>query len=96
MSVFTKLVRTGVAAAVIGAASLGVQPAKAMSGECHETDSGATICILQVRRHVSYPNVKFVKSSVNGDVSWDQVYCDPAYRYNYKDNLWGKACYEYN
>ena len=91
-----KFFKSIAAAAVIGTSLITANPAEARTGECYENTRGATICILAVHGHKTDPNRRFVKSAVNGNVSWDNVYCNPSHRHNYKDNLFGKACFEYS
>ena len=91
-----KLFNAIATAAVIGASFVTANPADARTGECYENTSGATVCILSVHRHNTDPNRRLVKSSVNGDVTWDKVHCHPAHKFNYKRNLFGKACFEYS
>ena len=76
-------------------AVIGTLSAKAANAHCYDTETNATVCILSVRNHKTNPTLKLVKSSINGNVSVQEVYCNPAYRNNYKPNMYGIACYEY-
>ena len=93
MKLFTSI---AAAAAVIGTSFLASTPANARSGECFETVNRDTVCILAVYGDKVSAYHKHVKSSVNGYVSWDRVYCNPSHRANYRVNMVGKACFEYN
>lgn len=86
------------ATASIAATSLIAAPAQAATSYCYENTNGATVCILSVIKHNDwpYPRKKLVKSSVDGYVSEEVVYCNPAHRYNYKKNMYGIACFEFN
>ena len=71
-----------------------VGSANAASGYCYTTETGGDVCITRVVQTGAH--TKRVWSVVDGDYSVDDVYCNPAYRNNYKDNMWGIACYEFN
>jgi hypothetical protein len=84
-------------ASLISAASFLVPTsAEARGSHCYETERGAEVCILSVHKDNTNRNVKWVKSYVNGSVSTDSVQCNPAHQNNYKRNMWGIACYEFN
>ena len=87
------LASVAVALPLIGAAP---QKAEAATSYCYQNVSNASVCVLAVHSHKTNPYKKLVKSSVNGQVTWDQVLCNPAHRSNYKRNLWGIACFEFN
>ena len=92
-----KALRSIATAAVIGSAAL-VTPAavEARTSYCYENNAGADVCVLAVVRHKTNYNKRWVKSSVNGNVSVDEVYCNPNHRSNYKRNLFGIACFEFS
>ena len=92
-----KLFNAIAAGAVIGASLISVKPAAAATSYCYETTNDASVCILSVRNHKRYgANQKLVKYSINASVDQSVVNCRTANRSNYKDNLWGIACYEFN
>ena len=64
---------------------------------CYNTGS-ATVCIHRVRSHNTLGSArKEVLWSVNGgQVRRSEVDCTQASPSNYKDNLWGIACFEFN
>tara|TARA_R110002012_G_scaffold311195_1_gene520535 strand:- start:366 stop:650 length:285 start_codon:yes stop_codon:yes gene_type:complete len=84
-----------VAICTIGAAE--VPGAKAAGNYCY-TSQGNTVCIHSVRRHNTLGNArKLVVASVNGGQrSSIEVDCTTASPSNYKANLYGIACYEFN
>ena len=84
-------------ALVLAVASLGLfsTEADAASSYCFETVKDNSVCVLSVRPHKTNPNLRLVKSSFNGQVQTDEVYCNPAFSNNYKANVWGVACYEF-
>ena len=88
---------TAIASAAISAISLVAPTAsKARTSYCYETVRGADVCILSVQRHKSNPYVRLVKASINGDVDYTEVTCNPAYRHNYKENMAGIACFQFH
>ena len=83
-------------ASVLSASAL-VAPsiASATTSYCYQNESHNTVCILSV--HSNGSNTKVVRSNVNGGaVHTSTVYCNPAYRYNYKVNMYGIACYQFS
>jgi hypothetical protein len=70
------------------------QAADAAGSYCYVNNSSADVCILGVWRDGG--NYKVVKSAVNGRVDVERVYCNPAHRYNYKQNMYGIACFEFS
>jgi len=91
------LINSITTAAVIGASSF-LTPAavEARTSYCYETTKGADVCVLAVVRDKNNYNKRWVKSSVDGYVSVDHVYCNPNHRRNYKRNLMGIACFEFS
>lgn len=83
------------AAVVCMTGDITVQKASAASSYCYETETGADVCVLAVRRHKTDYTLRLVKYAVNGQVATSEVYCDPALANNYKENLWGIACYQF-
>ncbi len=83
-------------ALVLAVASLGLfsTEADAATSYCYETELDDTVCVLSVYQTKEL-NVRLVKSSLNGQVQTDEVYCNPAFSNNYEENLWGVACYEF-
>lgn len=69
-------------------------PAEARRSYCYTNTRGSDICILGVWKDGG--NYKIVKSAVNGRVDVERVYCDPAHRYNYKENMYGIACFQFD
>lgn len=91
------LINSITTAAVIGASSfLAPAAVEARTSYCYENNAGADVCVLAVVRHKTNYNKRWVKSSVNGSVSVDEVYCNPNHRSNYKRNLFGIACFEFS
>ena len=87
------------ATASIAATSLITAPAQAASSYCYTVGNGAsTVCILSVIKHNNWPynRTKLVKTSINGRVKSQIVECPYAHQYNYKENMAGIACYEFN
>ena len=79
----------------IAASSIAAPAAVEAAGSyCYVTRSGADVCILGVWRDGG--NYKIVKSAVNGSVGVERVYCNPAHRYNYKENMYGIACFQFS
>ena len=91
------LINSIATAAVIGASSfLAPAAVEAASSTCYTTTSGNTVCIHSVRWG-SNPNYRQVTSTINGgSYSVENAICNPAHRYNYKRNLYGIACFEFN
>ena len=85
-------------AAVIGASSfLAPAAVEAATSTCYRNTSGNTICIHSVRWDRSNPNFRRVTSTIDGaNYSIDNVRCNPAHRYNYKENLYGIACFQFS
>ena len=84
-----------VATAAIAATSIFAPAAvEARGSYCYVNNSGSDVCILGVWRDGG--NYKVVKSAINGSVDFDRVYCNPAHRYNYKQNMYGIACFEFS
>ena len=87
----TKLATT----VVIGTSSIlgAVEPAKATS--CYTTTADDYICIHHVASN-RYGTVKNVWYTLNGTSYQTKVTCNEVHRYNYTENLAGKACFEYS
>ena len=68
---------------------------EARTSYCYETVRGADVCILAVHEHKTNPNLRLVKSSVDGYVDYTTVTCNPAHRNNYKQNMAGIACFQF-
>ena len=85
------------AALVCMTGDITVQKASAQDSYCYENMSGNTVCIHKVYASNDGSNEKLVYSSVNGG-SWDKtiVYCNPAHRTNYKENMYGVACFQFS
>lgn len=83
-------------ASVLGVSTLGSPlMASAATSYCYQTESNNTVCILSVRR--SGVNTKIVRSNINGGtVDATEVYCNPNHRYNYKENMYGIACFQFS
>lgn len=91
------LINSFTTAAVIGASSfLAPAAVEARTSYCYQNTRGADVCVLAVARDRNNYNARWVKSSVNGSVSVDHVYCNPGHRSNYKRNLYGIACFEFS
>ena len=90
MNTFSKIILSS----VVGITSIftGVE---AQAANCYFTTSDAHICIHGVKSN-RYGTQKTVFYTINGTEYVDDVTCDPSLRYNYKQNLWGKACFEYS
>ena len=73
-----------------------VKPASAdaAAGYCYTTYRGADVCITRVRR--IGVNTKRVWSVIDGRYDVDDVFCNPAHRYNYTQNMYGIACFEFS
>ena len=89
-------IRNLIASAALAATSLFTSTGEAVaaSGYCYNTTRGGNICITRVVQ--TGPNTKRVWSVVDGYYSVDDVYCNPAHRYNYSQNLAGIACFEFS
>ena len=75
----------------------GAQKADAASSYCYQTVYNDTVCILSVHQNRANPNHKVVRWNSNGGaVIQDNVYCDPAHRYNFKENMAGISCFLFN
>ena len=86
-----------IASAALATTSLVAPSAvEARTSYCYETVRGADVCILSVQRHKSNPNLRLVKSSINGQVGYDKITCNPAHRHNYKVNMAGIACFQFH
>ena len=72
--------------------------AKASTSTCYQTTNYDTVCIHSVRSHKTYGGAyKLVTSTVNGgNFATTEVDCTTASPSNYKRNLAGIACYEFN
>ena len=88
------------ASALIGVSTLftGATGAEAATSYCYETNRYDTVCIHGVWKHKTYGGAqKLVEWSVNGGTRYtDEVNCRTASRYNYKKDLAGIACFEFN
>lgn len=83
------------ATAAVAAGAIATPSAvEAASGYCYTTTRGADVCITRVVQ--TGHNTKRVWSVVNGHYSVDNVYCNPAHRYNYVENLSGIACFQFS
>ena len=85
-----------VTAALVATTTLvaGATGAEARGYECYYTTANDHICIYDI-----YGNnyERTYKMDINGRYAGIQkVYCNPAHRYNYKDNANGKACFAFN
>ena len=91
-----KLFNAIVTASALGMSTLAfASAASAVTSHCYQNESDSTICILSVQR--SGTNTKLVRSNVNGGaVHTTNVYCDPRHRYNYKENMYGIACFRFS
>jgi len=85
------------AALVCMTGDITVQKASAQNNTCYENMSGNYVCIHEVYSSNDGSNEKLVYSSVNGG-RWDKtvVYCNPAHRNNYKENMYGIACFQFS
>ena len=83
--------------AAIAGTLISTPKADAASNYCY-TSQGNTVCIHSVRRHNTLGNArKLVVASVNGGQRRSiEVDCTNASSSNYKANLYGIACYEFN
>ena len=87
--------KTLLASAAIAVAGLAATEAGyAASGYCYTTTRGGDVCITRVQQ-IGH-NTKRVWSVVNGHYAVEDVYCNPAYRYNYKENMYGIACFQFS
>ena len=90
---FKSAKRTFATVAAVAAATIGLglasNKADAASGYCYNTNTGGNVCITRVVQ--TGPNTKRVWSVVDGHYDVDDVYCNPAHRYNYKNNMYGIA-----
>lgn len=68
--------------------------AAAASGYCYTTESGGDVCITRVVR--TGANTRRVWSVVNGNYYVDNVFCNPAHRYDYAENMYGIACFQFS
>ncbi|MCT0250542.1 hypothetical protein KQ296_03835 [Synechococcus sp. CS-197] len=95
-----KLFNTIAAAAVaIGASITAASPANASYHHCYRNESGNHICIHSVRKSTNFyrDGMKYVVASVNGgarDGMW--VECPTHIQANYKENMYGIACYQFD
>ena len=83
-------------ASVLGASTI-ASPlmASASTSYCYQTESNNTVCILSVKR--TGTNTKLVRSNINGgSVNTTKVYCNPSHRYNFKQNMYGIACFQFS
>ena len=89
-------IRNLIASAAIAATSLfsNTGEAAAASGYCYNNTSGVGVCITRVVQ--TGQNTKRVWSVVDGHYGVNDVFCDPAHRYNYARNMFGIACFEFN
>ena len=89
-------IRNLIASAALAATSLftNTGEAAAASGYCYNTTRGANICITRVVQ--TGPNTKRVWSVIDGYYGVDDVYCNPAHRYNYTENMAGIACFQFS
>ena len=92
-----KLFSSIAAAALIGTSFIAPNSSQAATSKCYQTDSNATVCIHSVRYNRSNPNYRQVTSTVNGGgYAVHNVICHPHHRYNYKANMYGIACFQFN
>ena len=92
-----KLFSSIAAAALIGTSFIAPNSSQAATSKCYQTDSNATVCIHSVRWNRSNPNYRQVSSTVNGgSYAVHNVTCNPRHRYNYKANMYGIACFQFN
>ena len=84
------------AATVAVAATSIIAPAavEAAGGYCYSTTGGGDVCITRVQQ--TGHNTKRVWSVVDGHYSVEDVYCNPAHRYNYRENMYGIACFQFS
>lgn len=81
---------------VIGTASIfgGVQSAESATYECYWTTGNDHICVYNVRGNDYF---RTYDMDINGVYMGQQgVRCNPAHRYNYKENANGIVCFEFN
>jgi len=77
----------------IGSIFGGVE-AKADNHSCYWTNQNDHICVYNVRGNSSF---KTFDMNVNGQYAGNQgVRCNPNHRYNYKENAYGIACFEFS
>ena len=93
---FKMQLRNLVASAAVAATSLftNVGEAAAASGYCYNTTTGGNVCITRVVGLGG--NYKRVWSVVDGHYDVQDVFCNPAHRYNYKENMYGIACFQFS
>ena len=91
-----KLITAFATASVLGASTIGAASmASAATSYCYQNESNNTVCILSVQSYGA--NTKLVRSNVNGgSVHATKVYCNPSHRYNYKQNMYGIACFQFS
>ena len=86
---------TSATALAVGAIGLaGGSAAEASTYECYWNTNNNHICVYNVRGNDYY---RTFDMNVNGNYAGNQsVKCNPAHRYNYKENANGIACFEFN
>ena len=84
--------------AAIAGTLISTPKADAASNYCYTTDTNNTVCIHSVRSHKTLGgDRKLVVASINGGRrDTITVDCTTASASNYKENLYGIACYQFN
>ena len=72
----------------------GVGDAKA--SYCYDLKNGGHTCIHRVRGNYNGTRKTVWWSHNGGEMRVVDVTCNPAFRYNYVENVAGIACFEYN
>ncbi len=84
------------AALVCMTGDITVQKASAAGNYCYQNNNYATVCIHSVFSNKTN-NYKIVEWSVDGGNRYEEkIYCNPAHRANYKENLAGIACFQFS
>ena len=81
---------------LVSVSSLFTGVGEAQATYCYDRSNGGYTCIHRVMGNRSGTEKTVWYSHDGGQMKVMDVYCNPAYRYNYKANLAGIACYEYN
>ncbi len=86
---------TSATALAIGAVGLGGgSAAEAATHECYWTTENTHVCVYNVRGNDYY---RTFDMDVNGRYAGNHgVQCNPAHRYNYVENAYGIACFQFD
>ena len=82
--------------ALVATAALFSGVGEAQASYCYDRSNGGYTCIHRVTGNYSGTQKTVWYSHDGGNMNKLSISCNPAHRYNYKENLAGIACFEYS